>query len=215
MKYLISKKNRGFTLVELMVAVAVFSIVMVTAASALLNVIEANRKAQAIKTAINNINFALEAISKDMRVGTEYECLDEDFNKINPDGNCGVSGGVAIRYRSVQAGDDTGNKKLYAYYYFDNKTTGPNSRSIMGCVEDNANDCSNYDANYSRLTSEEIAITSARFYVVGNTAPGVSPKLQPRMVMTLTGKVNEGKKTETEFNLQTSVSQRARILQQN
>lgn len=208
MKYFKKKNNKGFTLVELMVAVAVFSIVMVTAASALLNVIEANRKAQAIKTAINNINFALEAISKDMRVGTGYECSDGGGNFV---ANCPIDGGDRIRYRSVQAGPD-GDKKLYAYYYFDKD---PDVGAIMGCIEDIAGDCSVYGANYTRLTSEEIKITRARFYVVGNGLDAAGKRQQPRMVMTLTGKVNEGKKTETEFDLQTSVSQRARILQTN
>ncbi|MFA7315154.1 MAG: type II secretion system protein, partial [Candidatus Magasanikbacteria bacterium] len=116
-----SKTNTGFTLVEMMVAIAVFSIVMVAAMSALLNVIDANNKARAIKTAINNVNFALEGISRDMRMGTDYKCgFDEE-----PSGDCLSGGGNIISYVSPRA--DYAEKK--AYYKF-NKDDG----SIEECL---------------------------------------------------------------------------------
>jgi len=43
--------NKGFSLIEILVSIAIFSVVMVTAAGALLATIDANHKAQAIQLA--------------------------------------------------------------------------------------------------------------------------------------------------------------------
>ena len=84
--------------------------------SALLNVIDANNKARAIKTAINNVSFALEGISKDMRVGTEYGCINTVNHNEDSNGNC-LGGGDIIKYRSNRAYfDSTIGKFKYAYY---------------------------------------------------------------------------------------------------
>src|SRR3989344_3401438 len=52
--------NQGFSLVEILVSTAIFSVVMITAAGALWTTIDANHKAQAIQSVMNNLNFALE-----------------------------------------------------------------------------------------------------------------------------------------------------------
>jgi prepilin-type N-terminal cleavage/methylation domain-containing protein len=57
------KKEGGFTLVETLVAVGIFSVIMMVAAGSLLTIIDANAKAQAIKTSVNNVNFAVETVS--------------------------------------------------------------------------------------------------------------------------------------------------------
>lgn len=197
---LLEKKQKGFTLVELMVAVAVFSIVMVVAMSALLNVIDANNKARAIKTAINNISFALESISKDMRVGRDYACSINGIS-FEADGNCS-SGGKMIKYRSPRAykGDDGVYK--YAYYKFE-------GGKILGCLEKNVgDDCSTGLTKFQQITSDEVTIFTdkSRFYIIGaNNLPA-----QPRMIMVVSGEAGSKDKIKTTFDLQTSVSQRYR-----
>ena len=62
--------NLGFTLVEMLVSISVFLVVMLVAASSLLSIIDGNNKAQSLKSAINNLNFALEDMEKNIRVGT-------------------------------------------------------------------------------------------------------------------------------------------------
>ena len=66
--------GRGFTLVEMIVSVALFGIVMLVAVGALLSVVAANRQSQAIKTVINNLNFALESMSRNILTGSNYRC---------------------------------------------------------------------------------------------------------------------------------------------
>ena len=196
--------ERGFTLVEMMVAIAVFSLVMVVAMGALMNVIDANHKAQAIKTAINNINFALESISKDMRVGTDYACgIDAE-----PSGDCISDGGNIIKYKSIKAVLSDGSRG-YVYYKFNNSGS---VGTIQQCIETPTDTC-NYTGPFSDITSPEVDITAMKFYVAGMQTPPISPpdKTQPRVVITLSGTAGIKEKIQTTFDLQTSVSARARI----
>jgi prepilin-type N-terminal cleavage/methylation domain-containing protein len=193
--------KKGFTLVEMMVAIAVFSIVMVTAMSALLNVIDANSKARAIKTAINNVSFALEGISKDMRMGTEYECSVDGniFNK----SSCGNGGVTEIRYRSPRADYDSGiSKNKFAYYKFE-------GISIFECLQKSTRNC---PTEYQPITSDEVKLTSVKFYVLNDDASTNDYIEQPKMIMAVSGKAGSKAKIETTFDLQTSVSQRVRPL---
>jgi prepilin-type N-terminal cleavage/methylation domain-containing protein len=194
-------KNRGFTLVEMMVAIAVFSIVMTVALGALINVIDANKKAQMIKTAVNNVNFALESISKDMRMGTDYNCA-ADIN-IEPDGDCGA-GGEIIKYKSIKEDD---NK----YVYYRHATTTTSDGRQIGQIQRCVTSSSCGDNDYLSLTSNEVNITNMKFYVIGAEPVG-GTRQQPRVIITLTGVAGTVEKIKTTFDLQTSVSQRNRII---
>ena len=64
--------NRAFTLIEIMVAVSIFTIVAVIAVSALLSANAVNQKAQAIKLAMDNLNYALDSITIKMKRGYDF-----------------------------------------------------------------------------------------------------------------------------------------------
>lgn len=64
--------NKGFTLIEMIMSVAVFTVVSLIAAGALLAIADANRKAQAFKSVVNNLNFALESVARNLRTGSAY-----------------------------------------------------------------------------------------------------------------------------------------------
>lgn len=74
----------GFTLVEIMVAVSIFSIVTVIVVGALITAIAINNKAQAIKLAMDNLNYALDSISVKMKRGYNFEFSDEELTFISP-----------------------------------------------------------------------------------------------------------------------------------
>ncbi len=74
MQYQKFNTTRGFTLVEMIVAIFVFSVVMVIATGALVSIIGANRKAQSVKSVMNNIAFSLDSMTRALRVGTDYDC---------------------------------------------------------------------------------------------------------------------------------------------
>ena len=53
-------------------SVAVFTVVALIAAGALLAIADANRKAQTFKSVVNNLNFALESVARNVRTGFSY-----------------------------------------------------------------------------------------------------------------------------------------------
>lgn len=64
----------GFTLIELTVSVAVFSVAILIITSALLGVVDASRKAQTVRAAIDNVGSSVDNMSRLMRIGTTYHC---------------------------------------------------------------------------------------------------------------------------------------------
>jgi prepilin-type N-terminal cleavage/methylation domain-containing protein len=200
MKYQ-NKKNNGFTLIEMMVAIAVFSIVMVMAMGALLNVIDSNNKARSIKTAINNISFALEGISKDVRMGTDYACGDGG-NTVEEDCTGGVD---TISFKSSKT---TGGGDPYVYYQY--IITGGVGQ-MQSCLSSAG--ISTCTGSYSPLTSSELTLDSVKFYVLGVTHskdPAVT-RTQPRVIIVIKGVAGYKEKTKTTFDLQTGISQTSRI----
>src|SRR3990167_5891431 len=67
--------NTGFTLIEIMVAVSIFAIVAVITTGALVTANNTNRKAQAIKLAIDNLNFAVDSMVLNLGNGGRYHCI--------------------------------------------------------------------------------------------------------------------------------------------
>ncbi|MFZ2167559.1 MAG: prepilin-type N-terminal cleavage/methylation domain-containing protein [Minisyncoccia bacterium] len=101
MMYLTNQKGRsvvskprfgaGYTLVELIVAVGLFSLIMLLASGAYLMMIALNRQTQSISTGINNLSFAFETMTRSIRTGSEYSC--------GGLGDC-VNGGNSFSFRS-------------------------------------------------------------------------------------------------------------------
>src|ERR1035437_8891489 len=100
--------NKGFSLVEMLIAIAIFMSVMTVAISALITIINANKAAQAIKSTTDSVTFALESISRDMRIGTDYQCLTPSGSPIIVGGGSVVkdctNGSPTVRYIGPNGG---------------------------------------------------------------------------------------------------------------
>lgn len=83
----------GFTLIEMLVALFIFSVVMVIATGALVSVIEANRKAQSVEAVMSNVSFAIDSMSRALRVGTEYNP--------GPGSSCADGGASSMEFTDV------------------------------------------------------------------------------------------------------------------
>ncbi len=68
------KSQQGFTLIELMTSITIFIIVMTISMGSILSIFDANRKSRSLKTVMNNLNLAVENMSKEMRFGRNYSC---------------------------------------------------------------------------------------------------------------------------------------------
>jgi prepilin-type N-terminal cleavage/methylation domain-containing protein len=180
---------RGFSLIELLVSVAIFSIVMVIAVGALLTMVEASRKAQAIKSVMNNLNFAVESMVRNARIGQNFYCADSPTPPPNIDipTDC-ISGGILFAFEPHDGDpDDPGDQEVYRL------RSGRIERSVDG------------GATFARVTADEVHIDDLRFYVTG--APR-GDDLQPKVVVIMHGVVGTTEALRTDFNIQTTATQR-------
>ena len=69
-----SNQQRGFTLVELIISVALFASISTIAAAAYLNLINLERRTRANADMVNNLAFAVDAMSRTIRTGSGYQC---------------------------------------------------------------------------------------------------------------------------------------------
>ena len=65
-------KASGFTLIEMMVAVSIFAIVALIATSTLMLIMDASRRADATRSLVDNLNFALDSMSDKIRGGNNF-----------------------------------------------------------------------------------------------------------------------------------------------
>lgn len=74
MKVFITKNNTssGFTIIEMLVSIAIFMVVIVLGMTATMSMINANRKSQSSTIILSNLSLAIEAMTKAIRVGTGY-----------------------------------------------------------------------------------------------------------------------------------------------
>lgn len=182
---------RAFTLIELMVAVAIFAIVMMVGVGALLSLVQINKRAQAINSVMNNLNAALESMSRTIRVGTTYHCV----NSATPPSpailstvqDCAVSGGILLAFES--ASGSTANLNDQIVYRLNGKQL---ERSV------------NAGATWVALTAPEVSVDSFVFYVTGSSR---ADDTQPRVLMRIKGSATLPGGTTT-FTIQASVVQR-------
>ena len=175
---------RAFTLIEVMVAVSIFATVMLVATGAIFSIVEANKKAHSIKSVMTNLNFALESMSRDMRVGSNYQC---------GGGDCASAGGDTFRYRAnrdVNGNGSYGSDDEVRYGLSNMRIT----RQILGGGPMG-------NASTVPITAQEISITNLRFY----HDPSVGG--QPKVMIVIQG-YSGTSTTRSDFNIQTTVSQR-------
>lgn len=173
---------RGFTLIELIVSVAIFSVVMVVALGALLSVAAGERRAESIKSVMNNLNFALDSMSRTIRTGYNYKCG-------SGGGDC--TGGNLYMSLTSAAGANVA-------YCLD-------AGAIKRHQTSGTPDTSCASANFVPLTAPEVVVTNLTFYVVGTVQ---NDRTQPKVTISISGYTDVSATQRTTFNLQTTVTQR-------
>lgn len=196
-------KNSGFTLIEMMVSVTIFSIVMLVSVASILAIVEANRKAQSLKSIVNNLNFTMETISRNVRVGTTLHCFVAGNGAIpntvaSGPQDCNAGGDALALEAQFGVSGDPDDQVVYRLYdgtiYRHVGLPGlpPTASSGAGSIA-------------VPLTAPEVTIEHMRFFVDGNTLNAEGE--QPRVRITIQGYAEVGRE-RTKFNLQTTVVQR-------
>lgn len=178
--------TRGFTLIEMLVSVAIFSIVMVMALGALLALSDANRQAQLLSIATSNFNSSLDSMTRAVRTGTVFHC---GSGTLTVPADCTLLPSSQFSFLSAD-----GLQTVY-------KLGTTECSNGVGCILRSQNG----GATYSSITSTDIIVTKLTFYVKGSST---SDQVQPRVVVLASGYTTIKAGQKTEFNVQTSLTQR-------
>jgi len=189
------KSLTGFTLIEMMVSVAIFAIVMTISLGALLSMSESDRKAQSFKSVINNLNFSMDSMSRSIRTGQSYHC-DISQTPITSTRDCTGTPASSFAFRPAD-GSSTVIYKLES----SNATLCGQPSARVGCIARSTDGGS----TYSSITSSEVYVDVLNFYVTGS---GVGDGIQPKVTILISGVVTVTATQTSTFNLQTSVTER-------
>ena len=202
-----SKYNRtnesGFTLVELLVSLAIFSIVVIAALGAMLSIADANRRVQKTRAILDNLSLSIESMARNLRLGSNYHCEKISGNSIPTTGldtataaSCDANSGWGDFMAFEDQYGDAASSTDQAIYYLDQNPANSTNGAIM---------YKKYDGGVAiPLTSPELRVGSLRFYTTGQGAGQ-----QPKIIITISGTSTIGKSQEpVEINIQTTVSQR-------
>jgi len=180
-----NSRKKGFTLIEMLVSVSIFTLVMLIAVSAVFTIVASNKKAESLKSVMDNLDFALESMTRNIRTGSTYTCLTVGGGgSISTVGNC-PGGDPGFQFLSNQNGV-TIDYYLYNGQVMEDETGWPAPVSI---------------------TAPEINISILNFYLVGSNQGAGGVGLQPHVLMTVIGTAGVSG-TQTQFRIQTTLSQR-------
>jgi prepilin-type N-terminal cleavage/methylation domain-containing protein len=177
--------QKGFTLVEMLVAVSIFAIVMVVSIGTLIVLLSAGAVAQSAQVITSNLSFAVDSMSRHIRTGYDYHCSNTvpDDNDPLPSGTMDCENGASVFvFTEGESGDRTA-------YWFDSTT-----RALYQKVEANA---------WRRMTSTEIAIDPFSFTLTGSTGGDAA---QPTVRILLKAEPIEERMDVYPFYIQTTVS---------
>lgn len=175
---IVQKRQGGFTLIEIIVAVSIFVIVIMIAVGAVLNAVDANRKAQNTNVIIDNLNLSFESMIRDLRTGKNYS---------SSDGEC-----ASLEENTCVSFTDQDGNDVVVYRF----NVGEN-RYIEKVAD------SSLQIGQGRITGAEVTLDEVIFNVQGDGG-GNGPE---RILLNIKGSVGVGK-IKSEFNLQTLITSR-------
>lgn len=183
----------GFTLVELMVSLMIFTIVVLAAVGSLYTVNNASRKVQSMRSVLDNLSFAVESMSRTIRTSNSVVC----GGSLNTSGdpNCPFSAQADNNMLLVDSTIGTSELVEYRLGYY---------ASGNGAIQKRAQE-SGIWTNWVSLTAPEINIQKLAFYVDGASSLDDS---QARVQVFVQGVAIAGG-TASPFAVQTYISERA------
>jgi len=203
MKYFYQKKNKAFTLIEIMVATSIFIIVMLAVMSGLITSADSAKRSTGLQEAMDNVNFAMDTMSRTLRISTNYTCLTSGQSSTSPQApqDCpfgGASYGKIIEFvppaNLSQAFGLTAQDPTMAYSLYQ-RTDGSGTYSLERC---SVNGCVD-------IVSSDVNVEMLHFYVNGSSTTDTT---QPSIYIVMKGTVMI-KGQPTSFAIQTLASQRS------
>lgn len=169
-----------------MVAVSIFSLIMVIVGGSIISIFDANRKSQNLRSVMDNLNLTLESMTRSIRFGTNYHC-DVTYLSVAWTSPHDCAAGAT----SIAVTTQTGALVLYRL----------NGSKIERSIDNGT--------TYYGVTSADISITNIKFYVFGSDSYTNGDMRQPRVILAVSGSVGGKASSKSTFTLETMVSQRA------
>ncbi|MFT5849696.1 MAG: prepilin-type N-terminal cleavage/methylation domain-containing protein [Patiriisocius sp.] len=199
-KQLYTKKSSGFTLIEVLVSMSIFTIVVSMAVGSLVVLIDANAKAQNVQAIVSNVSFALDSMTREIRTGFFYECESSSGSLTQTDS--GAEGNV----RSCSSGGSA-----FAFTEGGNSLTD-GMGSLRIAFRYNSSDDSierrlGTSGVWQRITAPDVVITNMEFVVTGTATLSSGNTRTPTVSIFISGEAGSLAETDSTFNLQATVAQ--------
>jgi len=183
------KLHRGFTLLEMIVSIAIFSIIALMASGAAVSVFGAYGNTQTGQALLDNLNFSVESMSRDIR-----------FAKTNTTNEPNCNSDICISFVDHTGATPVTKNIEYIFMPGTSSTNGYIERAQGGGIP-------------IRITAPDIDIThfgvsiQRELYQVGVDYSGnLVNKSQPRTTFIISGSLQKGQ-TSSNFSLQSTVTQ--------
>ena len=191
------QKIAGFTLIEMLVALSLFTIVVTIAVGAFLSLIGASKGVQSEQSVMTTLTFVLDSMTREIRTGNNYYC--DDYNTLRTSTlststirDCS-SGDNGLSFVEAGSSITSGSSNKRIAYYFDTSTA---TNTIMRKVG---------NGTPQSIVAGGITVTKAEFFVTGTTRLGTGTDTnQPTVTIILEARDETGATT----TLQTTVTQR-------
>jgi prepilin-type N-terminal cleavage/methylation domain-containing protein len=217
------KNNSGFTLIEMIVSLGVFSVVVTIAVGAILVLISTNQKLQAEQSVMTNLAFALDTMTREIRTGYNYYCVTAPNNNPN-------TGGVNSNIFSNQVNQDTAILNInnttdcpagrtpashdfqgLSFYEGGDSITGVGATRILYFYDANAKTIMRRvgSGDAQAIVSSGLVVQNAEFYVTGTDplSAGTNDTEQPTVTIYIEAQDRDDV-TAKSYYLETTVTQR-------
>lgn len=188
------KNKNGYTIIETMIAIALFSIIVVMGMSALLNANVLYNKSKNMRSIMDSLSFTMDDISRNLRTGSNYYCIPNGGNPVIPDTPSPNTANCA----GIEFIPSGGGGNPWAY-----EVITQNGQNVIEKFTYNGSSWTSV-----QMTPVEISMSSSLypFSVYGASLPPDTQ--QPLVNIRLVGQITYNK-VVSSFSLQTSISQRA------
>lgn len=212
--------KQGFTLVEMIVSLAIFSIVVTVSVGALLVLVGTNQQLQGEQSVMTNLSFALDSMTREIRTGSGYYCISDTSNVNVGNGrvfnsssdldnaltdpqsqlpitqDCQNGNQDSRRFHGlaiVEGGDSITDASDRILYFFDSVEKKIYRRVGNGSAES--------------IVSSGIVIEELEFFVTGTTPQSLGDNVQPTVTLFIKAKEKD-LPTAKPYYLQTTITQR-------
>jgi prepilin-type N-terminal cleavage/methylation domain-containing protein len=211
----VTRTQSGFTLVEMIVSLAIFAIVVTVSVGALLVLVGTNQRLQGEQSVMTNLSFALDSMTREIRTGSSYYCVSEASagslsSPFNPASNLDTVFGQSVldcasgnngnaRYHGmafVEGGDSISGTSNRILYFYDEQEKNLYRRVGSGPAQS--------------IVSPEVHLIDFEFFVTGSEnlqTSGAAATRQPTVTIYIRASENADGSGK-QFDVQTTVTQR-------